>query len=60
MLFRSKCSVKDKHSSFHEVYCFKKNSSRESTPIYSTHHPHMRTSELSMVKSIWNSLHMLL
>ena len=50
MLFRSKCSVKDKHSSFYEVYCFKKNSSRESTLIYSTQ-PHMGTSELSMAKS---------
>ena len=36
MLFRSKCSVKDKHSGFHEVYCFKKNSSCESTLIYSS------------------------
>lgn len=38
MLFRSKCSVKDKHSGFHEVYCFKKNSFCESTLIYSTWH----------------------
>ena len=29
MLFHGKCSVKDKHSGFHEVYCFKKASSYE-------------------------------
>ena len=48
MLFCGKCSVKDKHSGFHEVYCFKKNSSRESKLIYSSGINLNQASELAL------------